>query len=64
MIAKGVATTGQHYQEDYLKKKQQEQHPDSYRDKKDLKAKRFSSGITEQHINKQPGNGLLMPMPG
>jgi transposase len=59
MIAKGIATTGQPYQEDYLKRKQQEQ-----QNKKDLKVKRFSSGITEQHINKQPGNGLLMPMPG
>jgi hypothetical protein len=41
LIAKGVATTGQPYQEDYLKKKQQEQQI-----KKDLKAGRFFSGIT------------------
>jgi len=56
MIAKGVATTGQHYQEDYLKKKQQEQ-----QNKKDLK--KVFSGITEQHINKQPGN-VLASWPG
>jgi len=55
MIAKGVATSGQPYQEDYLKKKQAE---------KDLKAERFSLGITEQHINKQPGIGLRVAMPG
>jgi transposase len=59
MIARGVVIKREKYEEDYLKKKQQEQ-----RNKKDLKAQRFSSGITEQHINKQPGNGLLMPMPG
>lgn len=53
LIARGVATTGQLYQEDYLKKKQQEQ-----QNKKEQKAKRFSSGITEQHINKQSGDRL------
>ena len=59
MIAKGVATTGQPYQEDYLKKKQQEQ-----QDKKNQKAERFSSGITKQHINKQPDDRLQVAMPG
>jgi len=59
MIAKGVVTTGQHYQEDYLKKKQQEQ-----QNKKGLKAKRFSSGITEQHVNNQPDIKLCVPIPG
>lgn len=60
LIAKGVATTGQLYQDDYLKKKQQEQ-----QNKKDLKVERFSSGITEQHINKQPDDSMqIATMPG
>jgi transposase len=60
LIAKGVATTGQLYQDDYLKKKQQEQ-----QNKKEMKAGRFSSGITEQHINKQPGDSVqIATMPG
>jgi transposase len=60
LIARGVATKGQLYQEDYLKKKQQEQ-----KNKKELKAGRFSSGITEQHINKQPDDRLqIAAMPG
>jgi transposase len=60
LIAKGVATTGRLYQEDYLKKKQQEQQI-----KKQLKAERFSSGITEQHINDQPDDRLqIATMPG
>jgi transposase len=59
MIAKGVAITGKRYEEDYLKKKQQEQ-----QNKKDLKRERFSSGITEQHINKQPDSRLQVAMPG
>lgn len=59
MIAKGVATTEQPYQDDYLKKKQLEQ-----QNKKVLKTQRFSSGMTEQHINKQPDNGLQISMPG
>src|SRR5476651_376174 len=60
LIAKGVATTGQLYQEDYLKKKQQE-----HQNKKELKAGRFSSGIAEQHINNQPGDKLQFAvMPG
>jgi transposase len=54
MIAKGVATTGQPYQDDYLKKKQLEQQN---------KKERFFSGIAEQHVNKQPGNELVS-MPG
>jgi len=60
LIAKGVATTGQLYQDDYLKKKQQEQ-----QNKKQLQAERFSSGITEQHINNQPDDRLqIAAMPG
>ena len=60
LIAKGVATKGQLYQDDYLKKKQQEQ-----QNKKQLQAERFSSGITEQHINNQPDDRLqIAAMPG
>jgi len=60
LIAKGVATTGQLYQDDYLKKKQQEQ-----QNKKNLRVERFSSGITEQHINKQPDDSMqIATMPG
>ena len=54
MIARGVAMSGQPYQEDY----NNDQSP-----VKKGKAERFSSGITKQHINKQPGYGRL-PMPG
>jgi len=60
MIAKGVATTQQLYQADYLqniRQKQQEQ-------KQAQKNKRFSSGITQQHINKQPDNNILISLPG
>jgi transposase len=57
MIARGVATSGQPYQEDYQKKN------DNQEPAKKVKVERFSSGITKQHINKQPGYGR-MPMPG
>jgi len=60
LIAKGVATSQQLYQADYLqnmKQKQQEQ-------KNDRKTKRFSSGIAQQHINKQPDNDIPIPLPG
>jgi transposase len=57
MIARGVATSGQPYQEDYQKKHGNEEPA------KKIKAERFSSGITEQHINKQPNYGR-MSMPG
>ncbi len=57
MIARGVALSGQPYREDYRMKK------DDRKPAKNNKAKRFFSGITEQHINKQPGYGR-MPMPG
>jgi len=57
MIARGVATSGQPYREDY-QKKENNQEP-----AKTIKAERFSSGIAEQHINKQPNYGR-MPMPG
>jgi transposase len=53
-IAKAVATTGQLYLADYAQKKKQEQQEQK---------ERFSSGITEQHINKQPGN-VLVAWPG
>ena len=57
MIAKGVVTTGKPYQEDYLKQKQYEYEK--------IKAERFSSGMTEQHDNKQPGKEqLIIPIPG
>src|SRR6185437_9818900 len=52
MIAKGVATSQQLYQSDYLQNKRKEQEDQ----KKARKTKRFSSGIAEQHINKQPDN--------
>jgi len=60
MIAKGVATTHQLYQEDYLQKMKQKQHEQ----KQDRKTKRFSSGITEQHKNKQPNNDIPISLPG
>ena len=58
MIAKGVATTNQLYQPDYLQIKKQQ-----YEEEKQAgKTKRFSSGITEQHIKKQPDNvQILLP---
>jgi transposase len=61
MIAKGVATTQQLYQADYLqnmRQKQQEQKPIR-------KTNRFFSGIAQQHINKQPdNNNMLISLPG
>jgi transposase len=51
MTAKGVATSGQPYQVDYSQKNNQQA------------SKRFFSGITEQHVNKQPGN-ILTVWPG
>ena len=60
MIAKGVATTKQMYQPDYLqnmRQKQQEQ-------KQTRRTKRFSSGITQQHKNKQPDNNIAISLPG
>lgn len=57
MIARGVATSGQPYQEDY-QMKGYDQEP-----AKKVKVERFSLGITKQHINKQPSYGR-MPMPG
>ncbi len=57
MIARGVAISGQPYQEDYQKK------DNKHGSTKKMKAGRFSSGITEQHINKQP-NYERMSMPG
>jgi len=59
MIAKGVATSQQLYQSDYLQNKRKEQEDQ----KKARKAKRFSSGIAEQHINKQPDN-VQISLPG
>ena len=57
MIARGVAMSGQPYQENYQKNN------DNQQPVKKVKAERFSSGITEQHINKQPGSGRIS-MPG
>jgi len=54
MIIRGVARSGQPYQEDYQKKNN---------NPAQVKAERFSSGITKQHINKKPDYGQ-MPMPG
>jgi transposase len=51
LIARGVVIKQQPYQEDYLRKRKEEQTA-----LKKTSNKRFSSGITEQHINKQPGN--------
>lgn len=57
MIAKGVVTTGKPYQEDYLKQKQLEYEK--------MKAERFSSGMSEQHNNKQPGKErFVVSIPG
>ncbi len=55
MIAKGVATTQQLYQENYLQ---------TIKQKQEGKNKRFSSGTTEQHKNKQPDNNKLIQLPG
>jgi transposase len=60
LIAKGVATKKQLYQADYLqimRQRHQEQ-------KQARKTKRFSSGITGQHINKQPDNNISISLPG
>jgi transposase len=57
MIIRGVARSGQPYQEDYQK---ENNNPTPV---KNVKAERFSSGITKQHINKKPDYGQ-MPMPG
>jgi transposase len=57
MIARGVARSGQPYREDYQKKN------DNQQVTKNIKTKKVFSGITEQHINKQPSYGR-MPMPG
>ena len=57
MIARGVATSGQPYREDYQKKDNKHEPAEK------MKAGRFSSGIAEQHINKQPNYGR-MSMPG
>jgi len=58
LIARGVVLKQQLYQEDYLQKKNDEQSA-----QKKTSNNRFSSGITEQHINKQPDN-VLTSWPG
>jgi transposase len=58
LTARGVVLKQQLYQEDYFQKKKAEQNA-----QKKTSNKRFSSGITEQHINKQPGN-VLTSLPG
>ncbi len=59
MIAKGVATTQQLYQADHLQKMKQKQQEQ----KQSRKAKRFSSGIAQQHNIQQPDN-TTMSLPG
>jgi len=53
LTARGVVLKQQLYQEGYLQKTKAEQTAH-----KKTSNNRFSSGITEQHINKQPGNVL------
>jgi len=53
LAARGVVLKQQLYEEDYLQKKRAEQAT-----QKEASKRRFSSGITEQHINKQPDNVL------
>ena len=54
LTALAVVINGQLYQADYLQKMKEKQLA-----QKNPSNKRFSSGITEQHINKQPGNALM-----
>jgi transposase len=58
LAARAVVIKQQPYQADYLQNKKAEQQA-----RKKPSNKRFSSGITEQHISKQPGN-VLMSWPG
>ena len=58
MTARGVAISGQLYQAGYSQNKQKQQEQE-----KDIKSKRFSSGMAEQHINNQPGN-IPVALPG
>lgn len=51
MIIRGVAISKQEYQTDYLPKQNQQ----AIKKEKPQK-ERFSSGITQKHINKKPGN--------
>jgi transposase len=53
LAARGVVLKQQLYEEDYLQKKRAEQAT-----QKEASKRRFFSGITEQHINKQPDNVL------
>lgn len=52
LTARGVVLKQQLYREDYLQKKAEQMA------QKKTSNKRFSSGMAEQHINKQPGNIL------
>jgi transposase len=58
LTVRAVIIKGQPYQADYLQNKKE-----TRQTKKKTSNKRFSSGITEQHIKKQPGN-VLMSWPG
>ena len=60
MIAKGVVTSQQLYQENYLQTMKQQQ----IEQKQVRKAERFSSGIAEQHRSKKPGKNTQMQLPG
>jgi transposase len=57
LIARALVIKQQLYQPDYLKEKKEEPKPVK------VASKRFFSGITEQHENKQPGN-MFMSWPG
>jgi transposase len=57
MIAKGVVTSGQLYQDDYVQGRQ-----GKLIGNKPSKTKRFSSGIKEKHSDKEPGIRSI-PMP-
>ncbi|MBL7692101.1 MAG: IS110 family transposase [Flavipsychrobacter sp.] len=57
MIAKGVATSQKPFNTDVM---QNIQHKNTDT-KHDQDEKRFSSGIAQQHKNKQPGNRTLLP---
>jgi transposase len=55
LTARGVVLKQQLYEKDYLQKKKAEQNA-----QKEASNRRFSSGITEQHINKQPDNVFVL----
>lgn len=58
LTVRAVVINGQPYQPGYLQNKKEQQ-----QEQRKASKKRFSSGITEQHINKQPGS-VLSAWPG